>query len=692
MKKLTGSGNGIVTIAVVVCACLLLCLDMPAPALAQKEEQEAELKPDLTITAIKPYHYEWLEEYEEDTPPLWFGLTNYVEVTVANIGNDTAGSFVVTLYADDDGIERKRVEELPADPPDNTTDVIFEWVPEGEDPLEPLSWTDTAEGAICTYTDTSKTYTLKAVVDEANEVDEWNGENNQLTKDQKVVWNGYTADQPLENYVHDEVEGGIIYTTGDGQYRGRFTDGTEHGTYYDVNYDLDFSGSVKLARLYIHHTWTKPDHTAPKIGVTLTTPSGDTYDLSMEKSYNDIKGDFGAWWYVWGTYAYDITGYVEESGTYVVTVTNLNDGSDSNFGTEFAFAAPATLVVYEDTTAPKREYWINEGADILIGGRRGDGGFLDLDECRNTATFDGEHLDLEVKKATLGVVAAWGDDEPDDVLYFNGEELGEGVYCGYHDPWSTDETDEEIKGISMIIGKYEAQMGIAAFDVTDYLEDYDNEVIQGDDGDNMMPTNAFLVITYKEEGGEEEQIPPDIIPLEPVDTEINNIEGESRTFAISIDQTVDIVWQLNGTEVQTDEGVTEATYTNASAVLGTWNVSAIGTSRETGLSGIHTWIWNVTAAVGTTPTSAVNITSTPSPTPTPTATPASSVSATPTPTPTPTTATPRPEEKKKAAAEETKAPGFELAMSSFILIAVAYIRIRYKNKDKGKKKGEVSRK
>jgi cell division septation protein DedD len=449
------------------------------------------------------------------------------------------------------------------------------------------------------------------------------------------MWNGYTADQPLENYVHGEIEGGIIYTTGDGQYIGRFMEGTEYGTYYDVNYDLDIPGNAKLARLYIYHTWSKPDHTAPKIGVTLKTPSDDVHELNMKKSYNDIKGDFGAWWYVWGTYAYNITEYVKENGIYTVTVTNLNSGSDDDFATEYAFAAPAIFVVYEDTTAPKREYWVNEGADILLGGRRGDGGFLALDECLNSATFDGEHQNLEVEKAALGVVSPWGDDEK-NVLYF----------------------------------KSEAQVGIAAFDVTYYLEDCDNEVIQVDDGDNMMPTNAFLVITYEEEDDED---PPDIIPQEPVDTEINNIEGESRTFAISIDQTVDIVWQLNGTEVQTDEDVTEACYTNASAVLGTWDVSAIGTSRETGLSGIHTWIWNVTAAVGTTPTSAVNITSTPSPTPTPTATPASSVSATPTPTPTPTTATPRPGEKKKAEAEETKAPGFELVMSSFILIAVAYL-------------------
>ena len=665
---------------------LFLCLSMPALAQGQ---------PDLTITAIKPYHYEWCEECD---PPCskgdpWFNLENYVEVTVVNIGNKTAESFEVNLYADDELIGSKTVDELPAysedNPEANTTDLEFKWTPEPEEGEgDPLSWTDTAEGAICYYDDTSREYTLRAVVDEEDEVDEGdNEENNEFIKEQKqkVIWNGYTADQPLENYVHDEVEGGIIYTTGDGQYRGRFTDGTEYGTYYDINYDLEIPGNAKLARFYIYHTWSKPDHTAPKIGVTLKTPSDDTYELSMEKSYNDIKGDFGAWWYVWGTYAYNITGYVEESGTYVVTVTNLNSGSDDDFATEFAFAAPAILVVYEDTTAPKREYWINEGADILLGGRRGDGGFLDLEECKNTATFDGEHLDLEVEKAILGVVSPWGEDVK-NVLYFNDEELGEGVYCGYHDSCSS---DEEIEGISMSIGGSEAQVGIAVFDVTNDFEEGDNEVIQGDDGDNMMPTNAFLVITYGEEEGEEEQIPPDIIPQEPVDTEINNIEGESRTFSVSIDQSVDIVWQLNGTEVQTDEDVTEASYTNASAVLGTWNVSAIGTSRETGLSGIHTWIWNVTDAVGTTPISAVNITSTPSPTPTPTATPASSVSATPTPTPTPTTATPRPEEKKKAEAEETKAPGFELAMSSFILIAVAYIRVRYKNKDKGKKKGAV---
>jgi hypothetical protein len=38
---------------------------------------------------------------------------------------------------------------------------------------------------------------------------------------------------------------------------------------------------------------------------------------------------------------------------------------------------------------------------------------------------------------------------------------------------------------------------------------------------------------------------------------------------------VDVSWQINGTVVQTNASVTEASYTNTSAVNGVWNVSAI---------------------------------------------------------------------------------------------------------------------
>jgi hypothetical protein len=128
--------------------------------------------------------------------------------------------------------------------------------------------------------------------------------------------------------------------------------------------------------------------------------------------------------------------------------------------------------------------------------------------------------------------------------------------------------------------------------------------VKGDEGDECVLDldNGFLGNTTAEEivadwidatikigkeEGEEEQQPPSIT--------VNSTEAESITFEISVDQEVDISWQINGTEMQTDEGVTKAAYTNTSAVAGTWNLSAIATSTETGLSSMHTWIWSVTA-------------------------------------------------------------------------------------------------
>jgi len=362
---------------------------------------------------------------------------------------------------------------------------------------------------------------------------------------------------------------------------------------------------------------------------------------------------------------------MKESGTYVVSVRNQNDGSDDDFATAFSFAPPAILLVYEDTAAPEREYWILEGADILIGGRRGDAGFLDLEECLNEAEFPGEHLDLAIEEAVLCVVSPWADDSEDDVIYFNGREQGRGLYRGYHYDWSS---SEDIMGISMKIGADEAQIGIAAIDVTRYLDDYDNEVVQGDDGDNMMPANAFLVITYEKEEEEEEGEDgtagsPGITAWSPVESVVNNTEGKSRTFNISVNQTVDISWQINGTEVQTDEAVTEAVYKSTNAVAGTWNVSVIATDAITELYDLHTWAWNVIHVPTATPTHALklNITTTPISMPTPV----------PTTTLKPKPAlTPSSEEKEVAAAEaaaEEETPGFELVTSLFILILVAYL-------------------
>lgn len=435
-------------------------------------------KPDLIPTSIKPYHFEWWEQYNVPKGDPWFNLTNYVNVTVKNNGSGSAAGFKVKLYADNELIGEKTIGGLA---PGSSTEEKFEWKPTGKDPM---SWVDTTQGSKVTYTSTDRTYVLKAVVDEANEVPEENEANNNLTKSQKVVWNGYTGDQPLQNYISGSVKGGMLYTTGNGAYQGVGSPGTQYGTNYNVNYSLEIPGTPKLSRLYIYYTWGQTPNKAPKIGVTLTTPSG-SHTLSMDKGYNDYKGEFGIWRYMWGMYAYNVSGYVNGSGNYAVSITNLNDGSDANFATEYAFAAPAILSVYENGSMPLRNYWINEGADLLLGGRRGDGGYLASWEAMNNATFPGS---VSLGSATLGFVTPWADYAPDDEVFFNDHSLGKGIYCGYNDACT-----QENGGLKMKLGTG-TQVSINVTDVTSYLATNNNKLTQVDDGDNMMAAMAFLLV------------------------------------------------------------------------------------------------------------------------------------------------------------------------------------------------------
>jgi hypothetical protein len=176
---------------------------------------------------------------------------------------------------------------------------------------------------------------------------------------------------------------------------------------------------------------------------------------------------------------------------------------------------------------------------------------------------------------------------------------------------------------------------------------------------------------------------PNITSWKPVEATVNNAEGESRTFNISVNQPVDISWQINGTEVQTNESVTEAVYTNTSAVIGTWNVSAIATNATMGLSDTHTWIWCVTLTLTATPTPAVDIisTSTPSPSLAPTPTPAVNVTSTSTPSP---SLAPTPI-SKPSPTPTPSTPGFETVFTFASIFAVTYLILHGKKCTKSQK-------
>ena len=431
-------------------------------------------KPDLIVTDINAYHY------NTNTPP-WFNMQNEIDVTVKNNGSAAAGASSVSLYIEDVPFGKLPVSSLDVGEEDIVT--FSGWKPSGVDCLQPP----------CVFGWSYHDYNLKGVADCDGDVAESNEMNNETTVVERVCYNGYMADEPLENVARGTLHGHILFTTGDGSYTRLNSPGATQATNYDIT--LPASATVEHAQLNVYYTWVNPDHDCPEMEVSITTPTG-TYVLSLEKAYNDIKCTCPGAMYVksWGNYVFDIADYVTGTDTYTVTVKNVGPS-----GHKFCLAAPGIVLVYADESAPLIDYWINNGADLLTGGRRADGGYLSLGECINNATFPASTTTDTVETATLGVVAPWGDTASDDVLYFNGVELGSGVYHGYSSPY-----DETIDSITMSVGGSNAQVGVDVTDVTtNYLKGSENVVGQGDNGNCMMPVNAFLVVAY------EKEVPPE---------------------------------------------------------------------------------------------------------------------------------------------------------------------------------------
>ena len=84
---------------------------------------------------------------------------------------------------------------------------------------------------------------------------------------------------------------------------------------------------------------------------------------------------------------------------------------------------------------------------------------------------------------------------------------------------------------------------------------------------------------------------PSITEFNP-SSEVSDIIGALRTFDITVNQTVDVEWLVNGVLAQTDTGVTAASYINTSAAEGTWNITVI-VKNDNG-SATQKWDWVVT--------------------------------------------------------------------------------------------------
>ncbi|MCZ7355865.1 MAG: SpaA isopeptide-forming pilin-related protein [Candidatus Methanoperedens sp.] len=105
---------------------------------------------------------------------------------------------------------------------------------------------------------------------------------------------------------------------------------------------------------------------------------------------------------------------------------------------------------------------------------------------------------------------------------------------------------------------------------------------------NLNFTNHQAPIQGRGAGGG--GAPPAIVNFAPPSPAIDTPVA-TRQFNITVNQTVNVTWYINGTQVQVNNSITDAKYTNTSASIGIWNVSA-GAINDNG-SDIQTWTWTV---------------------------------------------------------------------------------------------------
>ena len=134
-------------------------------------------------------------------------------------------------------------------------------------------------------------------------------------------------------------------------------------------------------------------------------------------------------------------------------------------------------------------------------------------------------------------------------------------------------------------GSWNANTSDPFYNVTGLNADTDYEIET-----HTVDTSGNINETWVNQTATTLSYPPNITSYYP-SSPVNDTESATRTFNITVDQTVNVSWQINGTEVQTNESVTEASYTNTSAIVGYWNVSVI-VSNSNGTA-IQTWMWTV---------------------------------------------------------------------------------------------------
>jgi hypothetical protein len=401
---------------------------------------QAETKPDLIITEIKV------------PDPVFAEKDNTIEVVVQNHGDyEVTNAFNLELSV---GSIRLGLVSIPDLGAGESETVQFIWNP-----------------------DETIGYTLRAMVDVNNAIDEADETNNEAVSFVTVGESmGYYGDDSIETFEHGTINGSIVYTLGNSSYsEPPLSPDDEYAV--ECNLTLPDAAIARNARLYIYWTWGKKGAEGSD---AVTEVTFNDRKLSMDERYTDQKG-YGSNDYPSGTYCYNVTNYIEDGNGSKINYTTVVKNIGEEYA-KFAVCGVNLVVVYEDLKKPEIEYWINEGCDMIY--ETDDDGVEITSEDATTNIFFSGVIDLaEVKKATLITVVPSGD-KGNNELGFNNETWDEDVYNG--DPYKDLAIDER--------------------DVTDHLITSGNYAYIVDEGDYMVPSTALLILEHGQKVSKLDQV------------------------------------------------------------------------------------------------------------------------------------------------------------------------------------------
>ncbi|WP_332449802.1 DUF3344 domain-containing protein [Methanoculleus sp.] len=310
------------------------------------------------------------------------------------------------------------------------------------------------------------TVTITVTVDPDDAVFEANEADNTAEITKTVVYNGYkgkryTDGDDLTTQASFAGRYDVVYSAGNAVYNGaRWTAQTYEWTPADL--PIPAGATVVSARLYQGYTYNK-------MGVDPAfTVSVNGNAVTPIATYQDIK-NFGAYSYPYGVYVYDVTGAFDPAGTSMIITPE--DGND------YSIYGAYLVVVYEDPATTEKEIWINDEFDMLYARTSY---AVNSEEATAYAPFGNvETAYLQGARAVAVLFSA--NDEEKSKFFFN---------------------DQEYPGFWM---DYQAgpQLGFSVYDVTDVMEDGENEArLQsydpGSNGDNLYAATAILITEYTE--------------------------------------------------------------------------------------------------------------------------------------------------------------------------------------------------